>query len=185
MPKKKMNRRCPTSPGEMLLCTYMKPYKVTQARLSEAIRLPLRRVQRILRNEDPIDPDLALRLSYFFGTSPELWMNLQNGWDLWHREYGEHGSEYALIAPVVWPEFPEKKTSIRKPRALAEGTKKEAAKPKASGRTSSRPKAKASKTSGVSASTNPASSKKTSLRPPKSPPKTATKAKAKKEKKRA
>lgn len=184
MPKKKMNRRRPTSPGEMLLRTYMKPYKVTQVRLSEAILLPLRRVQRLLRNEDPIDPDLALRLSYFFGTSPELWMNLQNGWDLWHQEY-ELGSEYALIEPVVGPETPGKKPQARKPQAKAQVPKKEATKPVSPKRSAGSPKAKASKSAEASASANPASSKQASLPPPKSPPKTATKTKAKKEKKGA
>jgi addiction module HigA family antidote len=29
---------------------------------------------------------MAIKLARVFDTSPEIWMNLQTGWDLWHAE---------------------------------------------------------------------------------------------------
>ena len=40
-----------------------------------------REVEEFLRGELPVDPFLALRMSRLWGTSVELWLNLQGAWD--------------------------------------------------------------------------------------------------------
>jgi addiction module HigA family antidote len=56
--------------------------EVSQSRLARDIRVPARRINEICRGKRAITPDTALRLGRFFGTSAELWMNLQKRYDL-------------------------------------------------------------------------------------------------------
>jgi len=50
--------------------------------LSRDIRIPMSRVSLIVNGKRGITADTALRLALYFGTSPELWLNLQNTYDL-------------------------------------------------------------------------------------------------------
>ena len=76
--------REPTHPGEMLLQEFLIPLGLTQRDLATAIHVPFQRVNEIVRRKRGVTPSTALRLSKFFGTSPDFWMNLQLRWDLYH-----------------------------------------------------------------------------------------------------
>jgi addiction module HigA family antidote len=41
-------------------------------------------LSKVVHEQAAVTPDLALRLSQAFGTSPELWLNLQQVYDLWY-----------------------------------------------------------------------------------------------------
>lgn len=69
-------------PGEILLEDFLKPMGITQYRLARCVGVPPRRVNEIVHGLRAITPDTALRLGRFFGTSAELWMNLQTRFDL-------------------------------------------------------------------------------------------------------
>jgi addiction module HigA family antidote len=72
----------PVTPGEMLAEEFLAEYGLSKAQLAEAIGVPVRRLSDIVANRRRIDGDTALRLSLFFGNSPEFWMNLQTRYDL-------------------------------------------------------------------------------------------------------
>ncbi len=72
----------PVHPGEVLRDEFLEPMALTPYALAKAIGVPRTRVERLVREETSITADTALRLSCYFGTSPELWMNLQSGYDL-------------------------------------------------------------------------------------------------------
>jgi antitoxin HigA-1 len=74
--------RIPTHPGEILLEEFLKPLRLSQYRLAQGIRVPPRRINEIVHGERAISADTALRLGRFFGTSAEMWMNLQARYDL-------------------------------------------------------------------------------------------------------
>jgi addiction module HigA family antidote len=57
-------------------------YGVSQYRLAKDIAVPPRRVNEIVHGIRGISADTALRLARYFGTSAELWMNLQSRYDL-------------------------------------------------------------------------------------------------------
>lgn len=69
-------------PGEILLEEFMKPLGVTQNRLARDIDVPVSRVANIVAGTRSITADTALRLARFFGSSPDMWMNLQAEYDL-------------------------------------------------------------------------------------------------------
>lgn len=72
----------PIPPGEILLEEFMKPLGVSQNRLARDIDAPVSRISGIVKGERAITADTALRLAKFFGTTPEMWMNLQTDYDL-------------------------------------------------------------------------------------------------------
>ena len=78
-----MNDKLPPShPGEVLLEDFLQPFGVSQYRLAKDIAVPPRRVNEIVHGIRGISADTALRLARYFGTSAELWMNLQSRYDL-------------------------------------------------------------------------------------------------------
>ena len=72
----------PVHPGEILLEEFMKPLGISQYRLAKAMNVYPRKVNEIIQGKRSITADTALRLARFFGTSAEVWMNLQAHYDL-------------------------------------------------------------------------------------------------------
>ena len=94
--------RPPTHAGEMLLEEFLKPLNLSQADAARRLQMPLNRLNELIKGKRGVTPDTALRLSELFKVSPEFWMNLQAGWDLWHahrarKARGEAGS----IKPIA------------------------------------------------------------------------------------
>ncbi len=75
-------KMAPLHPGEVLLEEFMKPLGISQNRLGRALKVPPRRINEIVHGKRSITADTALRLSRFFGTSPEFWLGLQTDYDL-------------------------------------------------------------------------------------------------------
>ena len=73
--------REPIHPGEFL-ADELEEIKITATELSRQIDVPANRISQIVRGKRDISADTALRLGQFFGTGPELWLNLQKAYDL-------------------------------------------------------------------------------------------------------
>jgi addiction module HigA family antidote len=69
-------------PGEVLLEEFLKPMSVSAYRLAMEIEIPQTRLSQIIRGARRITADTALRLSCYFGNSPNFWLGLQNDFDL-------------------------------------------------------------------------------------------------------
>lgn len=72
----------PVHPGEVLLEDFLKPLGISQYRLAKEMKVYPRKINEIVHGKRAITADTALRLSRYFGTSAELWMNLQALYDL-------------------------------------------------------------------------------------------------------
>jgi len=72
----------PVHPGEILLEDFMKPAGITIEGLALELCIPAIRLAAIINENSGITADTALRLSRYFSTSSELWMNLQTRYDL-------------------------------------------------------------------------------------------------------
>ena len=72
----------PVTPGEMLKEEFLAEYGLSQNQLARAIGISPNRIAEIVNNRRRITADTALRLSLYFGNSPEFWMNLQARYDL-------------------------------------------------------------------------------------------------------
>ena len=69
-------------PGEILNDEFLKPLGITVNALALALRAPSNRLYAIVEDERGISAETALRLSRYFGTTPEFWVNLQTRFDL-------------------------------------------------------------------------------------------------------
>ncbi len=78
----KENKIPPVHPGEVLLEDFLKPLGISQYRLAKEMKVYPRKINEIVHGKRAITADSALRLSRYFGTSAELWMNLQALYDL-------------------------------------------------------------------------------------------------------
>jgi addiction module HigA family antidote len=81
MPKKN-NRMPPVHPGEILREDLMKPLGLTVAGLARDLKIPVNRMSEIVNGRRNVNADAALRLSRYFGNTPEFWINLQATYDL-------------------------------------------------------------------------------------------------------
>lgn len=68
-------------PGEFL-SDELEEIGITPTELSRRIDVPPNRISQIIRGLRDVTADTALRLGQFFGTGPEIWMNLQKAYDL-------------------------------------------------------------------------------------------------------
>lgn len=100
-------------PGEILKNDFLIPMGITVYKLSKAIGVSQSRTSNILKEKQGISADTALRLSKFFSTTSELWMNLQTAYEL-EKEWVKKGNEYKQIEPfkfAINPDF--KHTKIK------------------------------------------------------------------------
>ncbi len=81
--------RTPSHPGEILLLEFLEPMGLSQRELAEGIRVPYQRINELINGKRGVTPSTALRLARFFGTTPEVWLNLQLRWDLFHAQRAE------------------------------------------------------------------------------------------------
>jgi len=72
----------PIHPGEVLLEEFIKPMNLSQNRLAIDIGVDARRINEIVLGKRSVTADSALRLSRFFGNSPQFWLGLQTQYDL-------------------------------------------------------------------------------------------------------
>lgn len=72
----------PIHPGEILLEDFLKPLGISQYRLAKEMNVYPRKINEIVHGKRAITADTALRLARYFGTTAELWMNLQAHYEL-------------------------------------------------------------------------------------------------------
>jgi addiction module HigA family antidote len=72
----------PVIPGEILRDDFMRDHKLSINKLAREIAVPPNRILEIVRGKRAITADTALRLGRYFGTGPELWLNLQTNYEL-------------------------------------------------------------------------------------------------------
>ncbi len=99
-------RLAPIHPGEILREEFLNPLGMSANKLAQSIKVPAGRITQILNGQRAITADTALRLSRFFGTTPELWINLQSHYELQLVEESLAGEIAESITPytVVIPE---------------------------------------------------------------------------------
>ena len=73
----------PPPPGEVLKKLCLDPLGITVTRAAEALGVSRKTLSAILNGRGGISPEMAVRLSIAFRTSPESWLNQQSQYDLW------------------------------------------------------------------------------------------------------
>ena len=81
MPVSQPKRLTPIHPGEVL-AELLREAGLTVNSLALALRVPANRIGAIVSGQRGITGDTALRLARYFGTSAQMWMNLQAKYEL-------------------------------------------------------------------------------------------------------
>lgn len=68
-------------PGE-ILADEIQELGISAAELARRLHVPTNRITEIINGKRAITADTALRLGHWFGTGPELWINLQKSYEL-------------------------------------------------------------------------------------------------------
>ncbi len=92
-------KRRPTHPGEVLREDVIPALKITQGEFARTLGISRRTVNEILQEKRPITVDTAHRLARALGTSPDVWLGLQQDVDLWDALQANKG-EYERIRPL-------------------------------------------------------------------------------------
>jgi addiction module HigA family antidote len=69
-------------PGDMLRKLFLEPLSMSANALATALHVPAPRINDVVLGKRAISADTALRLSQYFGTTPQFWMNLQSDYAL-------------------------------------------------------------------------------------------------------
>jgi addiction module HigA family antidote len=83
----RVRKRQPVHPGGILKRHYLEPLGLNISKVAIALGVSRQKVSNILHEKGSISPDMALRLSRAFDTSPELWMRLQESYNLWYATH--------------------------------------------------------------------------------------------------
>ena len=81
MKSKNLIKRPAVHPGEILI-EYLEDAALTQSEAARRLHVPIGNINEICRGKRGISPLFAIKLSYLFGNTPELWMNLQRNWEI-------------------------------------------------------------------------------------------------------
>jgi antitoxin HigA-1 len=89
----------PMHPGEVLREEFLVPLELSAGALAKTCGVPRTRIERIANEETAITADTALRLGKALGTSAQLWLNLQNEFDM-RVAKNQIGKDLDKIVPV-------------------------------------------------------------------------------------
>ena len=88
----------PVHPGEILR-DELATSGVSANALSRASGVPVNRMTMILNGQRGVSADTALRLARYFGTTSQLWLNLQKTWELRRAEVETGGEIVKRVTP--------------------------------------------------------------------------------------
>ena len=93
-------KRPPVHPGEVLREDVLPALGLSISEAARRLGVSRQQLHRILACTHPITTDMALRIGKFAGNGPELWLRMQQAYDLWHVERRMEG-ELSKIEPVA------------------------------------------------------------------------------------
>ena len=76
----------PPHPGDFITEIYLDPNGVSGRELAEKLDVAASTLSRVLKGSSRVTPEMALRLSKAIGRSPESWLAMQHGYDLWQAK---------------------------------------------------------------------------------------------------
>ena len=74
----------PVHPGEILKEMYLHPLEISVTGLADNLGVARKTVSQLVNGHMGVSAEMALRLAKAFNTTPELWLNMQRNYDLWH-----------------------------------------------------------------------------------------------------
>lgn len=79
-------KREPVHPGEILREDVLQALGMSVAEMANELRVSRQTLYRVLSGKAGVSPEMALRLGKFCGNGPDIWLRLQEVFDLWRAE---------------------------------------------------------------------------------------------------
>ncbi len=76
----------PPHPGEALQALYMEPLELTIKAVAMRIGVERKAISRLIHAHTGVTAEMAIRLAKAFNTTPDLWLNKQRNYDVWHAK---------------------------------------------------------------------------------------------------
>ena len=82
-----LRQRKPSHPGRLLREVVLPAMRVSIAQAAREIGVSRQHLHKILAEERTVTAEMAARLGKYCGNGPELWLNMQSAYDLWHAQH--------------------------------------------------------------------------------------------------
>src|SRR5258706_4909240 len=92
-------KRPPTHPGGIIRRHYLEPLSLKISAVAKILGVSRKTLSVIVNGRGSVTADMALRLSKAFGTKPELWLHLQQNYDLWHTIH--HSKSWSHVHAIA------------------------------------------------------------------------------------
>lgn len=79
-------KREPTHPGEIIAEDTLPALKLSVAEAALKLGVSRQTLYRIVKCQAAVTPDMAIRIGKLCGNGPDIWLNLQRKYDLWHAK---------------------------------------------------------------------------------------------------
>ncbi len=94
--------RAPTHPGVLLRDTVLPALNIGPSEAAQHMRVTRQQLHRLMAGTAGVSPEMALRLGKFCGNGPDLWLNMQQNYDIW-RARQKLGKEVDAIPTMAEP----------------------------------------------------------------------------------
>jgi antitoxin HigA-1 len=101
----------PVHPGDILRHDFMQPLKLSAYKLAKELGVSIPAVNEMVRRRRAVTAEMALRLARYFGTTAQLWQNLQCQYDLEIASEKIGKKVERAIQPLIRPDLPEQPSS--------------------------------------------------------------------------
>ena len=90
----------PVHPGRILKQDCLEPLELSVTKAAKGLGVSRNALSAIINGRAGISPEMAVKLSEAFGTSEELWVNLQKTYDLWNAKQTVSRQSITRFHPV-------------------------------------------------------------------------------------
>ncbi len=81
-----LRKRAPNHPGTLLRDVVIPAMRVSVAQAARELSVSRQQLHKILAGQRAVTAEMATRLGKYCGNGPELWLNMQSAYDLWHAQ---------------------------------------------------------------------------------------------------
>ena len=93
--------RAPTHPGAILREDVLPALGISVTAMAQHLHVTRQQLHRVLAEDAGISPEMAIRVGKLCGNGPDLWMNMQSAYDLWHAQHKLGRRKIAAIPTLV------------------------------------------------------------------------------------
>ena len=77
-----MNMKNPPHPGQLIRHECLEPLALSITKAAEILGVTRLTLSNLVNGKNGVSPEMAIRLSKAFGSSPEVWLGIQMDYDL-------------------------------------------------------------------------------------------------------